>query len=144
RLHDPGKYDEPYYRSPAPGRQAAALPDVPTPTEGRRRPALRAPRSSASPRTPRGAPPARLMLPRRPAARHRAPDLPISPMPSAVQLPVIQPARPRSRAEGPDAKEKCGVFGVWGHPEAVRLTYLGLYALQHRGQESAGIAISDG
>jgi amidophosphoribosyltransferase len=36
-------------------------------------------------------------------------------------------------------KEYCGIFGVYGHPEAVQLTYLGLYALQHRGQESAGI-----
>lgn len=36
-------------------------------------------------------------------------------------------------------KEFCGIFGVYGHPEAVQLTYLGLYALQHRGQESAGI-----
>lgn len=40
--------------------------------------------------------------------------------------------------------EECGVFGVFGHPEAANLTYLGLYALQHRGQESAGIASSDG
>jgi amidophosphoribosyltransferase len=38
----------------------------------------------------------------------------------------------------------CGVFGVFGHPEAANLTYLGLHALQHRGQESAGIAASDG
>lgn len=38
----------------------------------------------------------------------------------------------------------CGVFGVYNHPEAANLTYLGLYALQHRGQESAGIASSDG
>jgi len=37
----------------------------------------------------------------------------------------------------------CGIFGVIGHPEASNLTYLGLYALQHRGQESAGIACSD-
>ncbi|MGE3973795.1 MAG: amidophosphoribosyltransferase [Bdellovibrionales bacterium] len=36
-------------------------------------------------------------------------------------------------------RDECGVFGVWGVPEASRLTYLGLYALQHRGQESAGI-----
>jgi amidophosphoribosyltransferase len=41
-------------------------------------------------------------------------------------------------------KEECGVFGIWGHPEASNMTYLGLYALQHRGQESAGIAASDG
>jgi amidophosphoribosyltransferase len=38
----------------------------------------------------------------------------------------------------------CGVFGVYGHPEAANLTYLGLHALQHRGQESAGIVTSDG
>jgi amidophosphoribosyltransferase len=41
-------------------------------------------------------------------------------------------------------KEECGVFGIYGHTEAANLTYLGLYALQHRGQESAGIATSDG
>ncbi|HEY6211646.1 MAG TPA: amidophosphoribosyltransferase [Vicinamibacterales bacterium] len=41
-------------------------------------------------------------------------------------------------------KEECGVFGIFGHPEAANMTYLGLYALQHRGQESAGIAASDG
>jgi amidophosphoribosyltransferase len=40
-------------------------------------------------------------------------------------------------------KEECGVFGIFGHPEAANMTYLGLYALQHRGQESAGIAASD-
>jgi amidophosphoribosyltransferase len=39
--------------------------------------------------------------------------------------------------------EECGVFAVYGHPEASNLAYLGLYALQHRGQESAGIASSD-
>ena len=38
----------------------------------------------------------------------------------------------------------CGVFGILGHPEAAKLTYLGLYALQHRGQESAGVAVADG
>ena len=36
--------------------------------------------------------------------------------------------------------EECGVFAIYGHPEASNVTYLGLYALQHRGQESAGIA----
>ena len=41
-------------------------------------------------------------------------------------------------------KDECGVFGIFGHREASNLTYLGLYALQHRGQESAGIAASDG
>jgi amidophosphoribosyltransferase len=40
--------------------------------------------------------------------------------------------------------DHCGVFAVYGHSEASRLTYLGLYALQHRGQESAGIAVSNG
>ena len=38
----------------------------------------------------------------------------------------------------------CGVIGVYGHPEAANLAYLGLYALQHRGQESAGIVSTDG
>jgi amidophosphoribosyltransferase len=41
-------------------------------------------------------------------------------------------------------KDECGVFGIFGHPEAANLAYLGLFALQHRGQESAGIAASDG
>jgi amidophosphoribosyltransferase len=41
-------------------------------------------------------------------------------------------------------KDECGVFGVYGHAEASKLTYLGLYSLQHRGQESAGIASADG
>jgi amidophosphoribosyltransferase len=52
---------------------------------------------------------------------------------------------------GPTAKEimdklreECGVFGIYNHPEAANMTYLGLYALQHRGQESAGIVASDG
>ncbi len=40
--------------------------------------------------------------------------------------------------------DECGVFGIFGHPEAAHITYLGLYALQHRGQESAGIVSSDG
>jgi amidophosphoribosyltransferase len=41
-------------------------------------------------------------------------------------------------------KDECGVFGIFGNPEAANLTYLGLYALQHRGQESAGIVTADG
>jgi amidophosphoribosyltransferase len=41
-------------------------------------------------------------------------------------------------------REECGVVGIFNHPEAAKLTYLALYALQHRGQESAGIVSSDG
>ena len=58
------------------------------------------------------------------------------------------------RAPDPDAllaehardrfRDECGVFGVHGHPEAANISYLGLYALQHRGQESAGIVSTDG
>ncbi|NLD93930.1 MAG: amidophosphoribosyltransferase [Fibrobacter sp.] len=39
--------------------------------------------------------------------------------------------------------EECGIFGVYNHPQASHLTYLGLYTLQHRGQESCGIAVTD-
>ncbi len=39
-------------------------------------------------------------------------------------------------------REACGLFGIYGHPEAARLSYFGMYALQHRGQESAGIAVA--
>jgi amidophosphoribosyltransferase len=45
------------------------------------------------------------------------------------------PGRPR---------EHCGIFGIYGHPDAARLTYFGLYSLQHRGQESCGIVSADG
>ncbi len=41
-------------------------------------------------------------------------------------------------------REKCGVFGIYGHPEAAAITALGLHALQHRGQEAAGIVAFDG
>jgi amidophosphoribosyltransferase len=41
-------------------------------------------------------------------------------------------------------REECGIFGIFGHTEAANMTYLGLYALQHRGQESVGIATSNG
>ncbi len=51
--------------------------------------------------------------------------------------PVVLPAHSRP-------EEECGVFGIYGQEKAANLTYLGLYALQHRGQESAGIASSDG
>lgn len=41
-------------------------------------------------------------------------------------------------------REECGVFAIYGHPEAARVTFFGLFALQHRGQESAGIVSADG
>jgi len=41
-------------------------------------------------------------------------------------------------------KEECGIFAIYGHVDTARLTYFGLYALQHRGQESAGISVADG
>jgi amidophosphoribosyltransferase len=54
----------------------------------------------------------------------------------------VRGQRPRMNMD--KFRDECGVFGIFGHPEAANLTYLGLYALQHRGQESAGIATSDG
>ncbi len=64
----------------------------------------------------------------------RAPEPNLYPDPDAL---LTEHARDRFRDE-------CGVFGVHGHPEASNITYLGLYALQHRGQESAGIVSTDG
>ncbi len=55
----------------------------------------------------------------------------------ATENPAISPDADKPR-------EHCGVFGIYGHPEAARLTYFGLYALQHRGQESCGIVSGDG
>ncbi len=48
------------------------------------------------------------------------------------------------REDDPKLREECGVVAIHAHPEAARQAYLGLYALQHRGQESAGIATADG
>jgi amidophosphoribosyltransferase len=47
-------------------------------------------------------------------------------------------------AEIKGLNEECGIFGVWGHEDAAQLTYYGLHALQHRGQEGTGIVVSDG
>ena len=68
--------------------------------------------------------------------------------PGAIRPPLASPAaRPRQRPGGQDdtLREACGVFGVYapGAPVA-QLTFDGLYSLQHRGQESAGMAVSDG
>src|SRR5438477_2011968 len=65
------------------------------------------------------------------------------------RLVVLDPATnhaPRARGEDDDDRfhDECGVFAIFGHPESANLTYLGLHALQHRGQESAGIVTSDG
>src|SRR5438445_697000 len=46
--------------------------------------------------------------------------------------------------EGDRLREECGVFGIFGHPDAAAITALGLHALQHRGQEAAGIVSFDG
>jgi len=55
--------------------------------------------------------------------------------PDASRLPLITPDK---------FHDECAVFGIYGHKEAANLTYLGLYALQHRGQEGSGIVSSDG
>ena len=45
---------------------------------------------------------------------------------------------------GENIKHHCGVFGIFNHPEAAKITHLGLFALQHRGEEAAGVCTSDG
>src|SRR3990172_12596310 len=62
---------------------------------------------------------------------------------AAEQGPLSSSSR-RVPADDDRFHDRCGLFGIFGHPEAANMTYLGLYALQHRGQESAGIAGSDG
>jgi amidophosphoribosyltransferase len=57
----------------------------------------------------------------------------------AHSLPIIQ-----TECDEYEKKEKCGLFGIWGTPAASQITYQGLFAQQHRGQESAGIVVSDG
>jgi amidophosphoribosyltransferase len=47
-------------------------------------------------------------------------------------------------AEIKGLNEECGVFGIWGHPNAAQITYYGLHSLQHRGQEGTGVVVSDG
>ena len=84
----------------------------------------------------------------RAAVRRKSRD----PQPRAARIERHAPqVRVRRRTRAGEAseqldkfKDECGVFGIFGHPEAANLAYLGLYALQHRGQESAGIATADG
>ncbi len=54
------------------------------------------------------------------------------------------PAEPAALDLDDKFHDECGLFGIWNHAEAANVAYLGLYALQHRGQESAGIASTDG
>lgn len=64
---------------------------------------------------------------------------------SKYTLPQLPPsALPLTPSEARHANEKCAIFGVWGDEHPARLTYFGLYALQHRGQESAGIVATNG
>src|SRR6195952_511452 len=69
-------------------------------------------------------------------------------MNSALE-PELDPEELEMEADEPDTpfdklREECGVMAIYNHPDAARLTYWGLYAQQHRGQESAGIATADG
>lgn len=57
---------------------------------------------------------------------------------------MLKRSKCRQIPENSKPREECGIFGIYGTDQAANLTYLGLYALQHRGQESAGIASSDG
>ncbi len=54
------------------------------------------------------------------------------------------PAEAGFDPDGDRLREECGVFGIFGHPDAAAITALGLHALQHRGQEAAGIVAYDG
>ena len=60
-------------------------------------------------------------------------------------LKLLEPeASAQGDLDGDRLREECGVFGIFGHPDAAAITALGLHALQHRGQEAAGIVSFDG
>src|SRR6202022_1609609 len=86
----------------------------------------------------------------RPGSRERRHPLSHRHLGGSVGTPPARQRFPKGRMSGTIQIENdrfhdhCGVCGVFGHPEAAKLAYLGLYALQHRGQESAGIVSSDG
>ncbi|MDR3440003.1 MAG: hypothetical protein P4L94_25640, partial [Telmatospirillum sp.] len=63
---------------------------------------------------------------------------------SSRKIGALAPEGISASIEDPKLREECGVVAIHGHPDAARQAYLGLYALQHRGQESAGIATADG
>jgi amidophosphoribosyltransferase len=65
-------------------------------------------------------------------------------MPTSCSLPVLSNQSPCVSSRDDQPREKCGVIGIWNDPDAVRKAYLGLYAQQHRGQEAAGIAVTQG
>ena len=68
-----------------------------------------------------------------------------SPLENEPSIHAASTPAPKLDAASQDRlREECGVFGIWGAENAARLTYAGLYSLQHRGQESAGIVSTDG
>ena len=73
-------------------------------------------------------------------SRSDRPDL----NPAALSESYPPPGEDSFDLDGDRLREECGVFGIFGHPEAAAITALGLHALQHRGQEAAGIVAFDG
>ena len=71
-------------------------------------------------------------------------DVACDPSELTAASPMSRSGSPDLRSRRPKLREECGVVAIHGHPDAARQAYLGLYALQHRGQESAGIATADG